>query len=127
MVEVVYTWASGDLISIMNLLLKPLWSRSWHIAPTHWPRLFTHQHFLEGLLYYTKLCLKHLDRSKDARRRLEDAVDAVADVEPVGPVVIGHRPIVGLHCDKKTHLETNIYMKVYNLTVLICLALTTLL
>ena len=35
MVEVVYTCARGDFMSIMNLLLKPLWSRSWQMAPTH--------------------------------------------------------------------------------------------
>ena len=52
-----------------------------------------------------KTVLKNLDRSKDAWRCLEDAVDAVADVEPVRPVVVSHGPIVGLHRDEKTHLE----------------------
>ena len=27
--------ASGEAMSIMNLLLKPLWSRSWQMAPTN--------------------------------------------------------------------------------------------
>ena len=27
--------ARGEAMSIMNLLLKPLWSRSWQMAPTN--------------------------------------------------------------------------------------------
>ena len=38
MVEVEYIAARADLESIMNLLLNPLWSRSWQMAPTHRPR-----------------------------------------------------------------------------------------
>ena len=103
MVEVVYTWANGDLMSIMNLLLKPRWSRSWQIAPTHWPRLFRKVYSIGSNV--KNQVLKHLDRCEDSRRRLENAVDAVTDMEAMGPVVVGHGSIIGLNCDKKTHLE----------------------
>ena len=41
------------------------------------------------------LCARaaHLHRGEDARGGLEDAVDAVADVEAVRPVVVGHGPV----------------------------------
>ena len=43
--------------------------------------------------------------TEDTRRCLEDAVDAVTDVEAVGPVVVGHTPVVRLHGDEETHLQ----------------------
>ena len=36
-------------------------------------------------------------------RSLQYAVDTVTDVEPVGPVVVGHGPVVGLHGDQEAH------------------------
>ena len=44
------------------------------------------------------LCVRAADcadlhRGEDARGGLEDAVDAVADVEAVRPVVVGHGPV----------------------------------
>ena len=42
--------------------------------------------------------------TEDTRRCLEDAVDAVTHVEAVGPVVVGHTPVVRLNGDEETHL-----------------------
>ena len=95
--------ARGLPTSNMNLLLNPRWSRSWQIAPTHWPRLFRKVSLKSNV---KNQVLKHLDRCEDAWRRFENAVDAVTDVEAMGPVVVGHGSIIGLHCDKETHLET---------------------
>ncbi len=49
--------------------------------------------------------VRYLERPEDARGGLEDAVDAVGHVEAVGPVVVGHRPVVLLHSDEKSHLK----------------------
>jgi hypothetical protein len=47
----------------------------------------------------------YLEGSEDAGGCFEDAVDAVGHMEAVGPVVVGHRPVVLLHCDEKSHLK----------------------
>ena len=45
-----------------------------------------------------------LQGPENAGGGLEDAVDAVGHMEPMGPVVVGHRTVVLLHCDEKPHL-----------------------
>jgi hypothetical protein len=47
----------------------------------------------------------YLEGPEDAGGCLEDAVDAVGHMEAVGPVVVGHRPVVLLHSDEKPHLK----------------------
>ncbi len=47
----------------------------------------------------------YLEGPEDACGGLEDAVDAVGHMEAVGPVVVGHRPVVLLHSDEKSHLK----------------------
>ena len=43
--------------------------------------------------------INHLKRLEDGWRGLEDAIDAVGDVEAVRPVVVGHLAVVLLHRD----------------------------
>ena len=46
----------------------------------------------------------YLQRPKDPRRCLQDAVDAIGNVKPVCPVVVGNRSVVFLHGYRKPHL-----------------------
>ena len=52
------------------------------------------------------LLLSYLQGPEYARGGLEYAVDAVSYVEAVGPVMVGHRPVVLLHCDQEPDLNT---------------------
>ena len=99
MVEVVYTAARGEPMSIMNLLLNPLWSRSWQMAPTHKPR---HYNLCSRMCYVQK---PDLQRSEYSWRSLKDAVDAVADMEPMSPVVVSNSAVVSFNCHKEPHLQ----------------------
>ena len=65
------------------------------MAPTHWPRLYGDKREECLQMMQLHLCARaaDLDRGEDARGGLEDAVDAVADVEAVRPVVVGHGPV----------------------------------
>ena len=56
----------------------------------------------------------HLERPEYAGGGLEDAVDAVGHVEAVGPVVVGHRPVVLLHGDEEPHLPHHTDLQIFN-------------
>ena len=50
-----------------------------------------------------------LKRVEYPRRSLENAVDAVGNMEAMGPVVIGHRPVVGHHSQYEEDLVQIIF------------------
>ena len=91
----------------MNLLLNPLWSISWHIAPIQSPRHC-------NIVKYSVINVPHpyLIRSVYPRGSLKNAVNTVADMEPMGPVMISHCSVVGLHHNKECHLTDNISQSV---------------